>query len=147
MAESVARFGCSAQARSYRNKPPPPPLRTCLIHRFPPVTRYALASWAAHPVPFALTEVRKLCVIHEPAGVGHLESVPSAGVHVSDRRLSADQARVAALGRTSGLPMRPGVGWVLPTAATDVRRPDFEFIKPSVVIRRRPQRPNPSGSA
>ena len=143
----MARFGCSAQARSYRNKPPPPPLRTCLIHRFPPVTRYALASWAAHPVPFALAEVRKLCVINETTSVSHLESVSSAGVHVSDRRLSANQTRGSALGRTPGLPMRPSVGWVRPTAATDIRRPDFEFIKPSVVIRRRPQRPHPSGSA
>ena len=138
----MAGFGCSAQARSDRNKPRPPVMRSLLVNRFPPVTRYALAAWRVHPVPIAFREVSDLAEIEEATGTRNLESVGhSMGIPM--------------LGRDSANPVSPP-RFTEHFAATGMhakavpaflkkhlRRPDFELLSPSVVIRRRPQRNQP----
>ena len=143
----MASLGCSAQARSYRDKPRPPAMRPCLVNRFPPVTRYALSAWALHPVPFDLGEVRKLGVIDEPTRVGHRELIGQACRIALSNGASTDTPM---LPTESSTPRRIGgaVHKGLPICVENsIRPPNFELLRPSVVIRRRPQRTYPSGSA
>ena len=120
---------------------------TRLVNRRPPVTRYALSSWARHPVPIAFGEMSKLCVVDESARVTHPESIcfpfgrANPGLSPADKaRLTADRDAPAGAIRLTdeSLPVLD---------ITAIRYPAFEFLRPSVVIRRRPQRMHPPGSA
>ena len=146
MAEVVARLGCSAQARSYRDKPRPPAVAPCEVNPMPVITRNSFARQVFHPVPIALGEICKLCQIDGSAGVGDLD-------------LIGESCRVALGGlaptdtQGSGSPGSSSSGQVACVVVLDSldhvrlpRAPLWEVIKPSVVIRRRPQRPHPSGS-
>ena len=65
----------SAQARSCKNKPPLPALRTCLIKSGPLLPRDSFPGRGAHPVPVDLDEVRKLCHIEHGAAAADFELV------------------------------------------------------------------------
>ncbi len=146
MAVVVASLGCSAQARSSRDKPRPPVLRTCVVHRFPPVTRYALARWSAHPVPIALGEMRQLCEINQSHGVGDHEFVGETGRISVTGGAARDSEPLPTTSVVPGVPMGALKNRVVTELVTPIRYPRFD-LSPSVVIRRRPQRPHPSGSA
>ena len=139
MTEVVAGFGCSAQARSYRNKPRPPAMRPFLVNRFPPVTRYALSAWRTHPVPIALGEVSDLAEIEQATGTRNLEGIGFPSRVSSGGSCSADSVSSPRL--TEHLPPHGSHTKLVPTfLSNDLRRPAFELLSPSVVIRRRPQR-------
>ena len=146
MTEVVARLGCSAQARSYRDKPRPPAVAACQVKPMPVITRKTFARQVFHPVPVALGEICKLCEIDGSAGVGDLESVSE-----SCRMAMAGFAPTDTPGLASSVGSSAGkLARVIELPPVfDVRHPrapKFEVLKPSVVIRRRPQRPHPSGS-
>ena len=122
-------------------------MASCFVNRFPPVTRYALSAWARHPVPFALGEVRKLCVIDEPTRVGHRELIGFAAGIAESGNASTDTPTLPTACGTSALAaglLKERVPVLLISA---IRYPAFERLSPGVVIRRRPQRLHPSGSA
>ena len=117
-------------------------MRTFLVNRFPPVTRYALAAWRTHPVPIALSEVADLAEIEQATGTRDLELIGLRS-GISSRGLCS----------TNPVPL-PGFTEHLTPAGTHaelvpaflvkrLRRPNFELLSPSVVIRRRPQRDKP----
>lgn len=114
-------------------------MRSCLVNRFPPVTRYALSAWAAHPVPIALREVRDLAEIEQTTGTRNLELI---GFALGRAGTGISPANPVSLPRftehfpPTGLHKKPVPAFL----AKDLRRPDFELLRPSVVIRRRPQR-------
>ena len=146
MTEVVARLGCSAQARSYRDKPRPPAVAPCEVKPMPFITRKTFPRQIFHPVPIALGEVCKLCQIDGSAGIGDLNPVSeSCRVAMAGLR-TTDTPTLGPSGPTSaGKPL----GVVVLDPVLDVRlprAPKWEVLKPSVVIRRRPQRPHPSGS-
>jgi len=117
-------------------------MRTCLVNRCPPVTRYALAAWRTHPVPIALGEVSDLAEIEQATGTRNLELIglPSG---MSPGALSSTNP-VSPPGFAEHLPPTGLHEKRIPAfLVNDLRRPAFELLSPSVVIRRRPQRDNP----
>jgi hypothetical protein len=146
MAEVVARLGCSAQARSYRDKPRLPAVTPCEVKPMPVITRKTFARQVFHPVPIALGEICKLCQIDGSAGIGDLEPVSEscrvamAGLRTTDTPALASPGCTSAGKSSCVVVLDPVFDVRLP------RAPKWEVIKPSVVIRRRPQRPHPSGS-
>jgi hypothetical protein len=118
-----------------------------LVNLFPPVTSYSGTAWSRHPIPIALGEVSKLCQIDGSAGVGDSESVGETG-RISVVGFAATNSEpFPTTTVVSGIAVRELVHEVPTLLKTPIRYPAFEFLRPSVVIRRRPQRPNPSGSA
>ena len=102
--------------------------------------RNSSARQVFHPVPIALGEICKLCEIDGSAGIGHPEPIgqscriPSLqGTPPNAKRLTADST-------TSP----PEVGKMAKSIAvllvSGLNRPDFELLRPAVVIRRRPYR-------
>lgn len=146
MAEVVARLGCSAQARSYRDKPRLPAVTPCEVNPMPVISRNTFPRQVFHPVPIALGEICKLCEIDGSAGVGDLDLIgQSCRVALSGLAPTDTQRRGSSGSASSGQMSRV----VVLDSLNDVRLPRaplWEVIKPSVVIRRRPQRPHPSGS-
>ena len=136
----MARFGCSPQAGSYRNKPRPSVWRTCVMHAKPFVPRNSSPSWTRHPVPPLVGEICKLCQIEHGAAGTDLELIALAGRMPSPARM----ARNAEL--SSALAVHPPTAsWLAHQGVTTrgsnrLRAPLFELLRPSVVIRRRPQR-------
>ena len=135
----MAGFGCSSQASSDRNKPRPPVMWSCLVNRGPSFTGNALPAWGTHPIPVALSEICNLAHIEQATGTRELEGVGLTS-GISSRGLCP----------TNPVPL-PGFAKHLPSARHPkkvplafceqrLRRPDFELLSPSVVIRRRPQR-------
>ena len=118
-------------------------MRTCLVNRFPPVTRYALAAWRVHPVPIAFREVSDLAEIEEATGTRNLEGV---GHSMGIPMLGSDSANPVSPPRFTEHLAPTGIGEKAVSAFLEkhLRRPDFELLSPSVVIRRRPQRNQPA---
>ena len=114
-------------------------MRTCLVNRFPPVTRYALAAWRTHPVPIAFGEVSDLAEIEQATGTRDLELVGLPRGITSGGLRSTNP--VSPPGFAEHLPPRGMHAKRVPAfLVQDLRRPAFELLRPSVVIRRRPQR-------
>ena len=118
-----------------------------LVNLFPPVTSYSGTAWRRHPIPISLGEVSKLCEIESSARVGDGEPVGETG-RISVKGFAATNSEpfpttTVVFGVTGGTLEEDAS--VLRVSA--IRPPDFEYLRPSVVIRRRPQRPNPTGSA
>ena len=103
--------------------------------------RNPVSSEVFHPVPIALGEICKLCEINGSAGI-------------RDRELVGQTCRVpaSAFGPANAYPLSAGRGSARRSARSThksaaalfvkrLRRPDFELLRPAVVIRRRPQRP------
>jgi len=117
-------------------------MRTCLVNSCPPVTRYALASWRTHPVPIAFGEVRDLAEIEQATGTRNLELIGLAS-GMSSGALSSTNP-VSTPDFAEHLTPTGLHGKRMPALLVKgLRRPAFELLSPSVVIRRRPQRDNP----
>ena len=115
-------------------------MRPSFVNRFPslPIDAFAIRSFK--PVPVALGEVRNLCaleqsavttepeLIHETCSVGVLRGTPTDPVGFA--------RPVNACLRPAGIHAER----VLADSPDRLRRPNFELLRPSVVIRRRPQR-------
>jgi hypothetical protein len=142
----VASLGCSAQARSYRDKPRPPLGATCVINPKPVLFRKADPPQVFHPVPIALSEICKLCEIDQSAGVGDLELVGQTCRVPLGRFASTDTQGLTSPGRSPSREMGCVIQRDTVLVASRLRKPLFEVLKPSVVIRRRPQRPYPAHS-
>ena len=140
----VSSFGpCHASVAITKQAPPfpgqgdllhgPPELGPFLTaDSFPPGTR--------HPEPLPVGEVGNLSHVGEGAAVADLELVAKAGRMATPAWVpgnsvlpSALAIHPAPLGRTSD-------ELVLPLSRMDLRPPLWELLRPSVVIRRRPQR-------
>ena len=94
-----------------------------------------------HPVPPALAEICKLCQISSGAGVGDGELIGQAR-SISMSGLGARNSNsLAAVLDSAALPGRTPNELVSALFVESLRRPDFELLRPAVVIRRRPQRP------
>ena len=133
-------LGCSAQARSYRDKSPSPAGMSGLVHRLPPLTAYTLTGWAFHPVPVALREVSYLAHVEETTGTRDLEFVSEPSRVAITARTSTDPAGDTGFAEhftSSARVITPAVDTVTSECA---KRPRWELLRPSVVIRRRPQR-------
>ena len=98
-------------------------------------------------MPIALGEVRKLCQIDQSDRVGNSEPVgetgriPVKGVAATNSEPSPTTTVVLGVPRRA---LEEGHSVLLKTA---IRYPAFERLSPGVVIRRRPQRPDPTRSA
>ena len=114
-------------------------MRSCLVNRFPPVTRYALSAWAAHPVPIAFGEVRDLAEIEQATDTRNLELI---GLPLGHSVKGICPANPVSPPRFTEHFPSAGMGKHLVPAllVQELRRPAFELLSPSVVIRRRPQR-------
>ena len=114
-------------------------MRPFLVNRFPPVTRYALAAWRTHPVPIALGEVSDLAEIEQATGTRDLELIGLPSRVSGGGGCSTNP--VLPTGFAEHLPSPGGHAIRVPAfLVQDLRRPAFELLAPSVVIRRRPQR-------
>ena len=138
--ESGTGLGCSAQARSYRDKSPSPAGMSGLVHRLPPLTAYTLTGWAFHPVPVALREVSYLAHIEEATGTRDLESVSEPCRVSITARTPTDPAANTGFAEHFTLPARVHGEAVTTFSRNSPQRPRWELLRPSVVIRRRPQR-------
>ena len=140
MTEEVGCSGCSAQARSSSNKPTPPAGCGFVVNLSPMFLANSLPGEIFHPVPIALGEIRKLCQIDGSAGVADRELVRETRRHPLLRRATADTQTLSTACSASSLAR----GHVTPVAQCcrldRLRPPKFEFLRPAVVIRRRPQR-------
>ena len=120
---------------------------TALVNLFPPVTSYSGTAWSRHPIPISLGEVSKLCDIESSARVGDGEPVGETG-RISVSGIGATNSEPFPTSTViSGVTGRHLMDQVPALLKTAIRYPAFEYLRPSVVIRRRPQRPNPTGSA
>ena len=91
-------------------------------------------------MPVLLSEIRKLCEISDRARVADLELIGhSPWIAVSVRR-SANPVPTAPFAEHLTLTARVHDVREPFRLHDRLRRPDFEFLRPSVVIRRRPQR-------
>ena len=139
----IGRGSClksSPQAGSIENKPPPNSGVTCSVDLSPMFPRNSLPRQIFHPVPIALGEICKLCQIDGSA-------------RVRDRELVGQTCRIPLTGFTprnsnpfaTSRSTAPGsIGAIAELITTGsshrLRSPDFELLRPSVVIRRRPKR-------
>lgn len=143
----MACFKSSPQAGSIENKPPSQVAAACFVDLSPMFLAKSLPGEAFHPLPIALAEVSKLCEIEHSHRVRDRELVGEPG-RVSVSGLAAtDPEPSPTTTVVLGVPTRPLKKGVPTLLITPIRYPAFEILRPSVVIRRRPQRPNPSGSA
>ncbi len=93
-----------------------------------------------HPVPIALGEMRKLCDINSSHGIRNRELIGQSCRRAVSRRASTDTQTLPTVGDTSAFTPRVMNELHSLKAGCDARRPDFELLRPSVVIRRRPKR-------
>ena len=110
------------------------------VPAFPVSSANSASRWTFHPLPIDLGEVRKLCKIEQAGVRSHLEPIRKSRRKSRHDRASAntDVISRAAL----RVPFSAGVTSevVTPHAVDSLRHPDWEVLRPSVVIRRRPQR-------
>lgn len=107
----------------------------------------SLSGEAFHPIPIALGEVSKLCEIEHSHRIRDGELVGETGRVTACRRAARNPDPLTTTTVVLGVPggqLKTGVSTLLKTA---IRYPAFEVLRPSVVIRRRPHRPNPASSA
>ena len=94
-----------------------------------------------HPVPIALGEICKLCQIDHPHGVGDRELVGQTPRIAASALAPANANPLSAVGDSAARTVRGSGEFVSALLVKSLRRPDFELLRPSVVIRRRPKRP------
>ena len=121
-------------------------LATRLVHEFPPVTGDSFSEGRIQPVPVDVSEVSKLCQISEATIRADLELVCETRRH--PRCLWRPANAVTPSGLTKHFASATGITNEGPVAnhLNGLRRPRFELLRPSVVIRRRPQRDQILGS-
>ena len=142
--EVMARFGCSPQAGSYRNKPRPLISRTCLMHREPSIPRNPLPRWCTHPVPIHIRETCKLSHIEHGAAPTDFELIAKSRRMPTTRWIPTDPMPTSAFAIHLSSTARVRAKLIPVRGSNDLRSPDFEVLIPTVVIRRRPQRDKPS---
>ena len=129
----------SAQARSYRNKPPHLLAGARLIDLLPMSTTKPFAIECFHPVPIDLGEVRKLCQIDGSARIRRFELIGQT-CRISAPRLTSRYPKPCpAFGVTAPSAVGHLVQGVSAVVSRELRPPKFELLRPSVVIRRRPK--------
>lgn len=140
----TARFGCSPQAGSYRNKPRPSGSRTCLMHAKPMFPRDSFPRWCTHPVPIDISETCKLSHIEQRAAGAHFELVTKPRCMPTTRWIPTDPMPTSAFAVHLSSTARVRAKLIPTRCANHLRAPLFEVLRPAVVIRRRPQRNKPS---
>ena len=115
-------------------------MESSCVPAFPISSGHTLVRGVLHPLPIDVGEVRKLCEIEQTRVGSHFECVrETRGEPVFGRRSTDTQpATRTALGMTSPT----GVNSEEPPSLFDLglERPLWEILKPSVVVRRRPER-------
>ena len=146
----IGRGSClksSPQAGSIENKPPPNSGVACSVDLSPMFPRNSLPRQIFHPVPIALGEICKLCQIDGSAGIRDSELVGQTCRIPVPGFAPTDTQALTAVTPVPTFAVRALEVLEVPVAVPAIRPPAFELLSPSVVIRRRPQRPNPTGSA
>jgi hypothetical protein len=93
-----------------------------------------------HPVPIALGEIRKLCQIDGSARPGDFELIGETCRIPRFPRAATDTQALPADGMTPALTLGHHAKRIPALRELRLRPPNFELLRPSVVIRRRPQR-------
>ena len=115
-----------------------------LVPLFPSVLADPLPPGAFHPVPVALSEVGKLCEMEQSCTPADLELIGQTGFMPGLRGIPRNPVLPPALAiHATPAPRLPHQR--VPTRCSNrLRAPRFELLRPSVVVRRRPQRHEPS---
>ena len=111
-----------------------------LVPRFPSLLADSLPPGAFHPVPIALGEVGKLCEMEQSCVPADLELIGQTGRVAVTGGTPADAVLPSPLTEHLSLAARVHHKGVVPFRSNGLRRPLWELLRPSVVIRRRPQR-------
>ena len=122
-------------------------MESSCVPAFPVSSANSAASWAFHPLPIDVGEVRKLSEIEQTRVLGHFEPVRETRRKSTGDRASTNPNVIsgAALRVTSS----PRISPKNPASLFELglNRPLFELLRPSVVIRRRPKRVQFLGTA
>ena len=110
------------------------------MHTKPFVPANPRPFWTTHPVPVDVGEICKLCHIEQGAAVAELELIAQAGRLTVPARVSRNPVPSSALAVHATPSCRRRHEVVSPLGMSDLRAPQFEILRPSVVIRRRPKR-------
>ena len=111
-----------------------------LVPLFPSVLADPLPPGAFHPVPVALSEVGKLCEMEQSCTPADLELIGLPGGVAVPGGTPTDAVPPSGLTKHLSLTARVHGKAVLPFRSNDLQAPLWELLRPSVVIRRRPQR-------